>query len=161
MATFHILTQYVWPDGGPDGILAEMLALRLNEDGHDVHLVGGKGTYRRSGRKKPDVPLVHLDHYCARRTNLTGTFIQYCAVKGAFSRYISKFVRQDDVVVVTSAPPSTVQLAKAIRRKGARAIYWLQDYYPELIRGIYDYPGSFARLSALIGTASLRSGIKS
>src|SRR5438132_5197359 len=67
-------------------------------------------------------------------------FIEYCAVKRAFDRYIAKSVRERDVVVVTSAPPSTVQLAERIKRRGARAIYWLQDYYPELIRGIHEYP---------------------
>jgi hypothetical protein len=28
----------------------------------------------------------------------------------------------------------------AIRAAGARAIYWLQDYYPELLRGLVEYP---------------------
>ena len=43
---------------------------------------------------------------------------------------------------MTSAPPNTVTLAKAIRRRGARGIYWLQDYYPELVRGLYEYPAA-------------------
>jgi len=140
METIHILTQYIWPDGGPDGLYAEQLAARLYRDGCDVYLVGGKGTYRRSGREKPEVPLINLDHYCGRRGDLPQMFIEYCAVKRAFDRYIAKSVRERDVVVVTSAPPSTVQLAKSIKRRGARAIYWLQDYYPELIRGICEYP---------------------
>jgi glycosyltransferase involved in cell wall biosynthesis len=140
MGTFHILTQYIWPDGGPDGLLAEQLGARLQKHGCDVCLVGGKGTYRPSGREKPEVPLINLDHYCGRRGNLAQTVIEYCAVKRAFHDYITRFVKEGDVVVVTSAPPTTVQLAKAIKRRGARAIYWLQDYYPELVRGICEYP---------------------
>jgi hypothetical protein len=143
MATFHFLSQYIWPDGGPDGILAEQLAVHLHEKlGHDVRLVGGTGTYRRSGRLRPQIPLVQLDHYHARRGNLVGTFAQYCAVSRAFRQYIEESVRPDDVAIVTSAPPTTVSLAMAIKRRGARAIYWLQDYYPEIVRGIYDYPAA-------------------
>src|SRR5438876_4815672 len=140
MATFHILTQYIWPDAGPDGLYAEQLAARLHEHGCNVRLVGGKGSYRPSGREKPEVPLIRLDHYCGRRGNLAQTFIEYGAVKRAFENYIGRVVRRNDVVVVTSAPPTSVRLASCIRRRHAHAIYWLQDYYPELVRGIREYP---------------------
>jgi hypothetical protein len=145
MATFHILSQYIWPDAGPDGLYAEQLAARLHQHGYNVCLVGGKGSYRPSGREKPEVPLIHLDHYCGRRGNLAQTFIEYGAVKRAFENYIGRTVRRDDVVVVTSAPPTSVRLAGCIRRCRARAIYWLQDYYPELIRAIREYPRPFRR----------------
>jgi colanic acid biosynthesis glycosyl transferase WcaI len=142
MPAIHILSQYIWPDGGPDGILAEQLAARLYEHGYDVRLIGGKGTYRHSGRSKPTVPLLHLDHYRGRRGNLAQTLAQYYAVKRAFARYIDNVVRPGDVVVVTSAPPATVSLASAIKQRGGRAIYWLQDYYPELARTMWEYPRS-------------------
>lgn len=140
MATFHILTQYVWPDAAPTGLYAEHLALRLHEHGCDVRLVGGSGNYRSLGRDKPPVPILHLDHYRGRRGNLLETLAEYRSVKRAFSHYIENFVREGDIAIVTTAPPNTVQLAESIKRRGARAIYWLQDYYPELVRGIYEYP---------------------
>ena len=140
MATFHFLSQYVWPDGGPDGIYAEHLATRLHEQGHRVRLVGGKGSYRPLDRDKPPVPLLHLDHYRGRRGNLACVFAEYVSVKCAFRDYIDRFVRRGDVVIATSAPPTSVLLANRIKRKGAHAIYWLQDYYPELVRGVRDYP---------------------
>lgn len=142
MGTVHILTQYIWPDAAPTGLYAEHLAARLHQRGCDVRLVGGKGSYRTLAREKPAIPLIYLDHYCGRRGNLAQTFIEYGAVKRAFENYIGRAVRPDDVVVVTSAPPTSVRLANCIRRRRARAIYWLQDYYPELIRGIRDYPAS-------------------
>jgi glycosyltransferase involved in cell wall biosynthesis len=140
MPAIHILSQYIWPDGGPDGILAEQLALRAQQSGFDVRLVGGTGVYRQSGRAKPDLSILHLNHYRGRRGNFAETIAQYHAVKRAFRDYITRFVRADDVVIVTSAPPTTVTLAKAIKQRGAHAIYWLQDYYPELARAICDYP---------------------
>jgi hypothetical protein len=142
MATFHLLTQYIWPDAAPTGLYAEQLATRLHDCGHDVRLIGGSGNYRALGRDKPPVPILHLDHFRGRRGNLGQVLIEYASVKRAFGRYIENFVRPKDVVVVTSAPPNTVRLARAIKQRGAHAIYWLQDYYPELIRGVRDYPAS-------------------
>ena len=140
MATVHFLTQYIWPDAAPTGLYAEHLAGRLAQDGGNVRLVGGRGGYRALQREKPIAPIVHLDHYQGCRGNLRQTFAEYSSVTRAFRDYIGRFVRQDDVVVVTSAPPNTVALAKSIRRRGARCIYWLQDYYPELVRGLHEYP---------------------
>lgn len=146
MATFHILTQYIWPDAAPTGLYAEHLATRLHEHGCDVRLIGGQGNYRTLERHKPPAPILHLEHYQGRRGNLWQTLIEYASVKRAFETYIDNFVRQGDVVVVTSAPPNTVRLADCIKRRGAGAIYWLQDYYPELVRGIHEYPAPMRSL---------------
>ncbi len=140
MATVHLLTQYIWPDAAPTGLYAEQLAARLEEQGDDVRLVGGRGGYRALPRPQPIADIVHLDHYQGRRGNLRQTFAEYASVTGAFRDYIERFVRPDDLVIVTSAPPNTVTLAPAIHDRGARCIYWLQDYYPELVRGLRDYP---------------------
>jgi hypothetical protein len=145
MATFHILTQYIWPDAAPTGLYAEHLATRLHEQGYDVRLIGGQGNYRTLSRDKPPVPILHLDHYQGRRGSLTQTFVEYASVKRMFATYIGNFVRQGDVVVVTSAPPNTVHLAGSIKQRRAHAIYWLQDYYPELVRGIHEYPAALRR----------------
>ena len=140
MATIHVLTQYIWPDAAPTGLYAEHLCARLEQRGCDVRLVGGKGGYRALRRPKPVEQIIHLDHYTGRRGNLYETVTEYASVTRAFRDYLARFVRHDDVAVVTSAPPNTVTLARIIRRRGGRAIYWLQDYYPELIRGLCDYP---------------------
>jgi hypothetical protein len=140
MATVHILTQYIWPDAAPTGLYAEQLAARLEQAGGDLRLVGGRGGYRALQRARPVAQITHLEHYQGSRGNLRQSFTEYSSVTRAFRDYIGRFVRRDDLVIVTSAPPNTVTLAKAIRRRGARSIYWLQDYYPELVRGLYEYP---------------------
>jgi glycosyltransferase involved in cell wall biosynthesis len=145
MATFHILSQYIWPDAAPTGLYAEHLAMRLRKEGYDVRLVGGKGSYRALVRDKPTVPMLHVDHYRGRRGNLRHVFREYTSVKRAFAHYIDNLVESHDIVIVTSAPPNTIQLAGRIKRRGAHAIYWLQDYYPELIRGIHEYPLTLRR----------------
>jgi glycosyltransferase involved in cell wall biosynthesis len=155
MATFHILTQYIWPDAAPTGVFAEHLATRLHEQGWDVRLVGGSGNYRALERERPPVPILHLDHYRGRRGKLAQVFREYVSVKRACSNYIDNFVRAGDVVVATTAPPNTVQLAGCIKRRGAWAIYWLQDYYPELIRGIREYPAPLRRAFSVFWDAQL------
>ncbi|HEY1770737.1 MAG TPA: hypothetical protein VGG02_10840 [Chthoniobacterales bacterium] len=146
MATVHLLSQYIWPDAAPTGIYAEQLAARLTSEGCDVILVGGRGGYRAQHRSQPVERLIHLDHYQGRRGNLAQTFAEYASVARALRTYIERFVRQGDLVIVTSAPPNTVSLARAIRRRGARSIYWLQDYYPELVRGLREYPAPLRKI---------------
>jgi hypothetical protein len=140
MATVHLLTQYIWPDAAPTGVYAEHLAARLEEEGFIVSLVGGQGGYRSLQRPRPLRHLVYLDHYRGRRGNLREAFAEYVSVTRAFRDYIERAVTANDLVILTSAPPNTINLAASIHRRGARAIYWLQDYYPELVRGICDYP---------------------
>src|SRR4051794_15012578 len=124
MAKVHILTQYIWPDAAPTGLYAEHLAERLHANGDDVRLVGGQGSYRPLARQKPPVPIVHLEHFQGKRGNMVETLREYASIKRVFAEYIDNFVRRDEVVIVTSAPPNTVQLALRIKRQGAHAIYW-------------------------------------
>lgn len=137
----HLLTQYLWPDSAPTGLLAESLADAFTAAGHDAVLVGGSGAYRSGSiRPSPTTPLVHLPHTVGRRGSLLSTASEYYAVTNAFRSYISENVHPGDTVLVTSAPPTTIHLANTIRNRGAKAVYWLQDYYPELLRTLWNYP---------------------
>lgn len=136
----HLLTQYLWPDDAPTGIYAEHVADALTLAGRDAVLVGGRGRYRAGQRRAPASPVTRIDHYEGRRGDLWLTLREYLSVTHAFAAYIRREVRSGDTVVVVSAPPDTVRLAPLIQRRGARAIYWLQDYHPELVRGLWEYP---------------------
>ncbi len=74
------------------------------------------------------------------RHNKIGVFRNYLKVCSEFRKYIRSEVASGDVVVVSSAPPNTIGLHKEISHRGARSIYWLQDYYPDLLRGLWLYP---------------------
>ncbi|MGC3992512.1 MAG: hypothetical protein QM796_22985 [Chthoniobacteraceae bacterium] len=146
MGKVHILNQFLWPDAAPTGIYAEQLADRLGREGAEVILVGGNGSYRRTTRPQPTTKIINLPHYCGRRSSLLSTLVEYESVGRAYEAYIRKEVRKGDLVVATSAPPTTLRLSKTIRRQGATGIYWLQDFYPELVRGIYEYPALLRRM---------------
>ena len=136
----HILSQYIWPDGAPTAIYADQLAQALCRKGLPTVLVGGEGTYREFHRGRPEVPISRVKHYRGARGRLMCSYFEYHSITRSFKRYIERHVRQHDLVVITSAPPNTVTLAPLLRRRQALSIYWLQDYYPEILRGLRDYP---------------------
>ena len=139
-ATVHVLSQYLWPDDAPTGIYAEQLADSLAKAGVPVRLVGGQGSYRQGERGAPFTPIVRLAHHLGRRGALVSTAREYESVREAFGRYIREQVGANDVVVVTSAPPTTLFLHRIVKARDAIGVYWLQDYYPQLIRAVWDAP---------------------
>jgi hypothetical protein len=140
MPRTHILNQYLWPDGAPTAIYAEQLGAAILAAGKEVVLAGGTGVYRLSSRPAPACPRVGLAHRRGRRGNLLTVAHEYASLTAAYQRYIAGQVGRGDVVIVSSAPPTTIGLHRQIRKMGARSVYWLQDYYPELLRGLVDYP---------------------
>jgi hypothetical protein len=136
----HILSQYLWPDDAPTGIYAEQLGDALARGGVAVRLVGGTGLYRAGERMPPATAIERIAHREGRRGHLLSTALEYESVRRAFASEITRSVSPGDVVVVTSAPPTTIGLIRQIHAKAARGVYWLQDFYPELIRGVFDFP---------------------
>lgn len=139
-AVVHLLTQYAWPDDAPTGIYAEHVADALADEGVPAKLLAGTGRYREGRRPAPRTPVERLPHREGRRQHLVSVAVEYEAVRRAFARYVRARVRPGDVVVLTSAPPTTLFLHGTIRRRGATGVYWLQDYYPQLIRAVWDPP---------------------
>jgi hypothetical protein len=136
----HVLTQYAWPDDAPTGIYAEQVADALADEGLPVRLVAGTGRYREGRRPAPRTRIERLPHWEGRRERLSSVALEYEAVRRAFARYLRTEVTENDVVVVTSAPPTALFLHGLVRRRHAIGVYWLQDYYPQLIRAVWDPP---------------------
>jgi hypothetical protein len=139
----HILNQFIWPDGAPTGIYAEQLAAKLTGEGMNVRLVGSRGVYRKSQRERPALEIVYVGKEEVSNSgdhNKLGIFRKYIEAWSAFRTYIRSEVAPDDLVIVTSAPPNSIGLYRDIAQRKARSIYWLQDYYPDLLRGLWHYP---------------------
>ncbi len=116
----HILSQYLWPDDAPTGIYAEQLSDALARAGVTVRLVGGTGTYRPGERRAPATSIGRVAHHEGKRGHLISTALEYESVRRAFASEIARSVAPGDVVVVTSAPPTTIGLIRQIRN-GVRA----------------------------------------
>jgi hypothetical protein len=140
LGTIHILNQFLWPDDAPTGIYAEQVADALAKRGFRVALVAGSGSYRKGNRPAPHTPVLHLPTFAGRRGSLLATAVEYWSVRRAFAAYIRRAVAPGDVVVLSSAPPTSLFLHGRIRAKGAVSVYWLQDYYPQLVRGLREPP---------------------
>ena len=146
LGRIHLFNQYLWPDSAPTGLYTEMVADRLSSRGLDVVLIGGGGSYRETRRAAPATPIVRVRAQKGQRGSHLSTLGEYWSVSRAFQEYIRGQVQRGDTVVITSAPPSTIYLHRAIHRCGAKAVYWLQDYYPDLLRGVWRYPMWIRRL---------------
>jgi hypothetical protein len=152
----HLLTQYLWPDDAPTGVYAEHVADALAGAGIDVRLVAGTGRYRAGGRPAPGTPIERLAHWTGRRESLVSVALEYESVRRAFARYLRTRVGPKDVVILTSAPPTTLFLHREVARRGAVGVYWLQDYYPQLIRAVWDPPAPVRRAMQRVWDSHLR-----
>jgi hypothetical protein len=108
--------------------------------------VAGTGRYREGNRPAPRTPVERVSHRQGRRERLASVALEYESVRRAFTRYVSTQVHEGDVVVLTSAPPTTLFLHGAVTARGATGVYWLQDYYPQLIRAVWDPPALLLRM---------------
>ncbi len=136
----HILNQYMWPDCAPGGIYAEQLGVCLQQSNYEVILVSTDSCFRRGIRPAPIIRSRKLEAYKGKRGAKLLMLAEYQSVFLAFQRYIKTDVRENDIVICTSAPPQAIHLIDVIRRKKAHGVYWLQDYYPDLLRGSAKIP---------------------
>jgi hypothetical protein len=143
-----IFSQFLWPDDAPTGIYAEQLADAVLGAGASVSLVSGQGEYRPGRRDPPRAPVERVEHRIGGRQGLLRIAREYHEVRRAFERFASHRVAPGDVVVVTSAPPLTLGMHRVLRRCGVTSVYWLQDFYPQLVRGVAPLPPP---LTALLG----------
>ena len=114
---------------------------------HDYHLYLLPAMVRAA---RPDVFLHHFIHIPWTQPDA------WRVLPNRIREEVFRGVLANDIVVVTSAPPTTLFLHRAIRARGAIGVYWLQDYYPQLIRGVWDAPGWLRRVLDRLWTRELR-----
>ncbi len=81
---------------------------------------------------------------------------EFDAARRCFRRYLRREVRPGDTAVLSSAPPTTLRFHRLLHSRGARGVYWLQDFYPELVRPVWDPPAIVRRLIRRFWTSELR-----
>ncbi len=131
----HILSQYIWPDEAPTSVYATQLAAFMDKRGLKANLVGGRSRYREAGYlSELGFDVIHLEHFLGQRGSKVKAGLEYLSLALAFRKYIKHNVSHGDRVIVTSAPPTSVLLIDLIHRKKAKGVFWLQEYYPELMK---------------------------
>lgn len=152
------LNRFYWPDVAATGQMLADLAEDLAADGWQVRVVTSHARYDGDG--PPLAP--HEVHRGVDITRVRSTRLGRGTTLGRVLDYLSYLVGatlaalggpRPDLVVAMTDPPVLCALAVLVARlRGAKAVYWVQDVYPEIAGALGVVPpGSLAyRFSAAI-----------
>ena len=115
--------------------VAEGLAAR----GRDVRVITSRLMYEDPGRRLPPreviagVQVIRVGTTRFGRAGLAGRAIDYLTFYISCAFCILHHVRRGDIIVTKTDPPLLAVVANAAARlKGAKAVNWLQDIFPEV-----------------------------
>ena len=146
------------PNESATSQLLSQLAFHLAARGHDVHVVtshdpaSARGVEAMRGVSVHRVARARGDaHGLAARAS------DYLGYAHAARRAARRLLQPGDVAVVETDPPmlSSV-LARVVRERGAKAIVWLQDLFPE-VAASYGIPGMGGMVGELLRRSRDRS----
>ena len=132
------LNRFYWPDVAATGQMLTDLAEDLAERGWQVTVITSAGGYGGEGGRLATeevhraVRILRVDGTTFGRHRMLGRLADYVSYLGGVIIRLSALRRQD-LIVAMSDPPFLVALAiAAARLSGTRAIYWVQDLFPQL-----------------------------
>ena len=160
------LNRFYWPDVAATGQMLADLAEDLVAMGWEVRVVASQARYAGDGpplaphETHRGVVIRRVRGARVARGSLIGRLFDYLSyLAGAFVASLSG--KPPDLVVAMTDPPVLAALAVIIARlRGAKAVYWVQDVYPEIAAALGVLPRTTIayRLSAAIaGWAHRRS----
>jgi colanic acid biosynthesis glycosyl transferase WcaI len=149
-----IVNRYFAPDHSATGQLASDLAFHLAGAGFEVHAIAGARAYdgRSMFPRAQTLQGVRVRRVRASpfgRARLFARALDDVWLHLALAWRAFRLMRRGDVAIALTDPPlAPVPLALAARLRGARAVNWLQDLYPEtaqrlglpLLRGAFGRP---------------------
>jgi colanic acid biosynthesis glycosyl transferase WcaI len=132
------LNRFYWPDVAATGQMLADLAEDLAASGWGVTVVTSAALYEGKGDALPraeqhrGVHIVRVAGTRFGRHRLLGRLADYASYMAGALRHLLRLPRPD-VVVAMSDPPFIVAVALlAARLRGARAVYWVQDLFPQI-----------------------------
>ncbi len=131
------INQYYWPDHASTAQHLADLAESLAAEGHECHVLCGRGRYKPGAPRPPAhevkdgvhihrVPATSLGRRStlARMTDYLSFYARALAVAVALPRF--------DAVVTLTTPPIIGLVGTILRRlKGSRHVYWSMDLHPD------------------------------
>ncbi len=137
------VNRYFYPDHAPTGVLLSDLAFALGRQGIDVAVVASRLRY---DGKKPLYPSretidgveIHRVWTSKRgRSGLLGRALDYGSFFLASSWRLWRLARNADIIVAKTDPPLlSVTVAVIARLRGAKAVNWLQDIFPDVAEAL-------------------------
>ena len=136
------VNRFFYPDHSATSQMLSDIAFALAERGHDIEVITSFLSYDNSSKLKRHetvrgVMIVRLPTSAFGRGKLFGRAIDYLTFYFAALFSLMSRVRRGDIVVAKTDPPLLSLLtAPVCRLKGARAVNWLQDLFPEVAEAL-------------------------
>ena len=131
------VNQYYWPDHASTAQHLTDLAEHLASEGHEVHVLCGRGGYKPGSERPPASKTnngVQIHRVAAtsfgRKTTLHRLADYFSFYLHAFLAAL--FLPRPDVVATLTTPPIIGLVGTILRRlKGSKHIYWSMDLHPD------------------------------
>jgi colanic acid biosynthesis glycosyl transferase WcaI len=133
------LNRFFFPDHSATSQILSDLAFHLAASGTETHVITSRQLYDEPDARlacEETVQGVHIHRVSTTRfgrSTLWGRSIDYFSYYASTSRSLFALARRDDIVVAMTDPPLiSIVAMRAVRRRNACLVNWLQDIYPEV-----------------------------
>jgi colanic acid biosynthesis glycosyl transferase WcaI len=137
------INRYFYPDHAPTGVLLSDVAFALSEAGADVTVITSRLRYDESGTLSSSretlngVEIHRVWTSQAGRLGLLGRSLDYGSFYLAGAWRLWRLLQRGDIIVAKTDPPLISVMAAGIAKlRGAKAINWLQDVFPEVAEAL-------------------------
>jgi glycosyltransferase involved in cell wall biosynthesis len=135
--TIVLLNRFYWPDVAATGQMLADLAESLAADGWDVRVITSRGRYASGERLARSeihagVRITRVPGTAFGRTRMLGRLADYATyLLGALAAVV-RVPRRSIIVGMTDPPLIATVAVLGAKLRGGRAIYWVQDVFPEI-----------------------------
>lgn len=146
------INRFFHPDLSATSQMLSDLAFALARRGHKVSIIASRQRYDEPGERLPaheiidgvEVHRVWTSRF--GRSNVPGRAVDYATFYLSAAWRLWRLTRTGDIVVAKTDPPMlSVPVVPIARLRGARAVNWLQDVFPEVAQ-VLGFAGRLGRM---------------
>ena len=158
------LNRYFHPDHSATSQMLSDLAFALAAEGRSVHVLTSRLRYDDPAAVLPASEVIDGETvtrlWTSRfgRSNLLGRAIDYATFYLSAGIALARIAGPGDIVIAKTDPPMLAVLTTPIAHwRGAKAVSWMQDLFPEVAEASGMFSGSAAWLASLLRRLRARS----
>ena len=166
MAKVIFLNRYFFPDHSATSQVVSAIAFALAAAGHDVHVITSQQLYDEPNTwLAPQEVVSAVKIHRVRttrfgRASLLGRSIDYISFFFSVRRALASIAAANDIVIAKTDPPLlSPAVLSVVKRRRARLVNWLQDFYPEIAiaSGMHWLKGPIGGTLSFLRDRSLRA----
>jgi colanic acid biosynthesis glycosyl transferase WcaI len=138
-----LINRYFYPDHAPTGVLLSDLAFALSQRGMQATVITGRSRYdggdpfTSSHETIHGVDIHRVWSFMHDRSGHLGRGLAYLSFYLAGTWRLWRLARGADIILAETDPPLlSVIVAVIARLRGAKAVNWLQDIFPEVAEAL-------------------------